>query len=119
VNGINGNLYELEHRDDFLRERLDFIGVESLSKLENKADLKLAIDHIAANLLYTCPPANNDHAGDFSIDPVDSSDAFTFSGYFKLSSRRTNQRATFGLDITPAGRSRVHLEAEGSDLYLY
>jgi hypothetical protein len=71
------------------------------------------------NLLYTCPPNNNDHAEEFSIDPVDSPDAFTFTGYFKLSSRRTNQRATFGLDITPAGRARVHQEPGGSDLYLY
>jgi hypothetical protein len=32
-----------------VRERLDFIGVESLSKFENKADLKFADDRIAAD----------------------------------------------------------------------
>jgi hypothetical protein len=46
---MEGNLYEIEHHDDFLRERLDFISVEDLSKVENKADLKFAMDHIAAN----------------------------------------------------------------------
>jgi hypothetical protein len=46
---MRGNLYEIEHRDDFKRERLDFISVESLSEFENKADLKLAMDRIAAN----------------------------------------------------------------------
>jgi CotH kinase protein len=43
---MNGNLYELEHNDDFVSNRLKFIGVESLSDFENKADLKLAIDHL-------------------------------------------------------------------------
>ena len=46
---MKGNLYELEHHDDFLDERLKFIGVESLSKFEDKADLKFAIRHIKAN----------------------------------------------------------------------
>jgi hypothetical protein len=46
---MEGNLYEVEHHDDFVRERLDFISVEDLSKVENKADLKFAMDHIAAN----------------------------------------------------------------------
>ena len=39
---MNGNLYELEHHDDFVAERLPFIGVESLSKFDDKADLKFA-----------------------------------------------------------------------------
>ena len=46
---MKGNLYELEHHDDFLEERLKFIGVESLSKFEDKADLKFACRHIKAN----------------------------------------------------------------------
>ena len=70
-------------------------------------------------LLYTCPPINNEHSEEFSIEPVDSPDAFTFTGYFKLKSIRTNQRATFGLDITPGGRARVHQEPGGSNVYLY
>jgi hypothetical protein len=45
----DGNLYELEHNDDFVDKRFGFIGVESLSKFEDKADLRLAIDHIAAH----------------------------------------------------------------------
>jgi hypothetical protein len=44
-----GNLYELEHHDDFIEERLSAIGVESLSKFEDKADLKFAMRHIKAN----------------------------------------------------------------------
>jgi hypothetical protein len=70
-------------------------------------------------LLYTCPPVNNEHSEEFSIEPFDSPDAFTFTGYFKLKSIRTNQRATFGLDITPAGRARVHQDPGGSNVYLY
>ena len=46
---MKGNLYELEHHDDFLEGRLNFIGVESLSKFEDKADLKFAMRHIKAN----------------------------------------------------------------------
>ncbi|MFJ7219208.1 CotH kinase family protein [Amycolatopsis sp. NPDC098790] len=45
----DGNLYELEHKDDFVGARFGFIGVESLSKFEDKADLKFAIDHLAAH----------------------------------------------------------------------
>jgi hypothetical protein len=46
---LSGNLYELEHRDDFVSARIPFISVESLSKFEDKADLKLADDQIAAH----------------------------------------------------------------------
>ena len=46
---MDGNLYELEHRDDFVDDRLKFIGVESLSKFEDMADLKFANRHIAAH----------------------------------------------------------------------
>ena len=35
------------------------------------------------------------------------------------SSVRTNMGATFGSDITPAGRARVHQEPGGSKLYFY
>src|SRR3954451_4249930 len=44
---LNGNLYELEHKDDFVSARLPFIGTESLSKFDDKADLKLADVQIA------------------------------------------------------------------------
>ena len=46
---MKGNLYEIEHHDDFLTERLDFISVDDLSKFDNKADLKFADEHIAAH----------------------------------------------------------------------
>ena len=46
---MNGNLYEIAHKNDFLEERLEFIGVEELSKFEDKADLKFACEHIKAN----------------------------------------------------------------------
>ncbi len=45
---MKGNLYELEHHDDFVAERLPFIGVESLSEFDDMADLKLACDQIKA-----------------------------------------------------------------------
>jgi hypothetical protein len=44
-----GNLYEIAHKNDFLEERLEFIGVEDLSKFKDKADLKFATEHIKAN----------------------------------------------------------------------
>ncbi len=46
---LNGNLYELEHKDDFVAGRLPLIGVEALSKFDDKADLRFAVDHIAAH----------------------------------------------------------------------
>ena len=46
---MKGNLYEIEHKDDFIDGRFGFIGVEALSKFEDKADLRVAIDHIAAH----------------------------------------------------------------------
>jgi len=46
---MNGNLYELEYRDDFVSARLPFIGTEALSKFDDKADLKLADEQIAAH----------------------------------------------------------------------
>ena len=43
---MNGNLYEIEHTDDFVDGRVKFIGVESLSKFDDKADLRLAIQQV-------------------------------------------------------------------------
>jgi CotH kinase protein len=70
-------------------------------------------------LLYTCAASNTDHAEEFVIEPLDTPDNFTFSGYFALASVRTNMRAKFGSDPTPAGRPRVHQENFGSKLYFY
>ena len=46
---MNGNLYELEHGDDFVSARLPLMEPESLSKFSDKADLQFADDYIAAN----------------------------------------------------------------------
>ncbi len=73
--------------------------------------------------LYTCAANNIDHAEEFSIVPFDTPDEFTFSGYFKLASIRTNLRATYGsTDTTPESSGlRVYqdLDSNGSKLYLY
>ncbi|MGH3766017.1 MAG: CotH kinase family protein [Pseudonocardiaceae bacterium] len=69
--------------------------------------------------LYTCAASNNDHAEEFSIVPVDTPDNFTFTGYFKLASIRTNLCATYGSDATPAGRPRIYQDSGGSKLYFY
>ncbi len=68
---------------------------------------------------YSCPPNNTDHAEEFAIEPVDAPNEFTFSGYFKLKSIRTDERATYGDDLTPSRRGRVHQEPGGSALYFY
>jgi CotH kinase protein len=46
---MNGNLYEIAHKNDFLEERLKYIGVEDLSKFKDKADLNFATRHIKAH----------------------------------------------------------------------
>src|SRR5262249_44045906 len=73
--------------------------------------------------LYTCAANNVDHAEEFSIVPFDTPDQFTFSGYFKLSSIRTNLRAAYGsTDAAPgSGMPRVYQDVDpnGSNLYLY
>lgn len=69
--------------------------------------------------LYTCAPNNTDHSEEFSIEPVDAPNEFTFSGYFTLKSIRTDERATCGDDLTPSRRGRVHQEPGGSNVYFY
>lgn len=69
--------------------------------------------------LYTCAPANNDHAEEFSIVASGSPNPFTFNGYFRLASVRTGLRATYGDDLTPGGRARVHQESGGSKISFY
>ena len=46
---MKGNLYELEHHDDFVPRDCPSSASKSLSKFDNKADLKFADDHIAAH----------------------------------------------------------------------
>ena len=65
--------------------------------------------------LYTCVPNNTDHSEEFSIEPVDAPNEFTFSGNLKLentartSARRTgttSRHRVAGASIrSPAGRS--------------
>jgi CotH kinase protein len=72
--------------------------------------------------LYTCPPANGEHAEEFSFVPVKhptDNDELAFTGYFNLSSVRTHLEAKFGDDITPGGRARVYQSSDGSKLYFY
>jgi hypothetical protein len=73
--------------------------------------------------LYTCSANNIDHAEEFSIVPFDTPDQFTFSGYFKLASIRTNLRATYGSTGTTSAPDgpRVYQDSDpnGSKLYLY
>ena len=46
---MKGNLYALEHRNDFVSARSPFISTESVSKFDDKADFIFAADYIAAN----------------------------------------------------------------------
>jgi hypothetical protein len=46
---MNGNLYEIAHKNDFLENRLEFMSAEDLSKFKNKADLTFACEHIKTN----------------------------------------------------------------------
>ncbi|QRY51361.1 CotH kinase family protein [Mycolicibacterium septicum] len=70
--------------------------------------------------LYTCTPANGDHAEEFAIVPSASVPAdFAYSGYLRLVSARTNLHATYGMDLTPGGRARVHQEPLGSRICFY
>lgn len=70
--------------------------------------------------LYTCAPADTDHAEEFTLVPSASAPAdFAYSGYFRLVSARTGLQARYGMDLTPGGRARVHQEPVGSRMYLY
>lgn len=70
--------------------------------------------------LYTCAPANGDHAEEFAVVPSASAPAdFAYSGYLRLVSARTNLHATYGMDLTPGGRARVHQEPLGSRICFY
>ncbi len=127
-NPVNFEVYRLPLRDDNDKTDLwSFNELGSGKSLTNQAFGRLL--HASNTLvtpqghkyLYTCAPSNVDHSEEFSIIPSGGSspDDFTFTGYFRLASIRTNQRATFGLDITPAGRARVHQEPGGSKVYFY
>jgi hypothetical protein len=123
---VNFEVYRLPLRDD--NDNSDLWVVNTLGSgrsLTNQAFGRVL--HASNTLvtpqghkfLYTCAPNNNEHAEEFRIVPVDSPDEFTFTGHFKLSSVRTGMAATFGMDITPAGRARIHQETGGSKAYFY
>ena len=123
---VNFEVYRLPLRDD--NDKTDLWRLNDLGSgksLTNEAFGRVL--HASNQLtgqghryLYTCPPNNTDHAEEFAVIPSGSSpDDFTFTGYFRLVSIRTNQRATYGMDITPAGRARIHQEDGGSRVYFY
>jgi hypothetical protein len=126
---VNFEVYRLPLRDDNDKSDLwEFNTLGSGKSLTNQAFGRVlhASDTLVTpqghKYLYTCPPSNGDHAEEFSIVPVkpqDPDDELAFTGYFNLTSVRTNMGATFGMDITPAGRARIHQEPGGSNLYLY
>jgi hypothetical protein len=125
-NPVNFEVYRLPFRDDNDNSDLwSFSDLGSGKSLTNQAFGRVLhasnteVTPQGHKFLYTCPPSNSDHAEEFSIVPVESPDAFTFTGYFNLSSVRTSMGATFGEDITPAGRARIHQEPGGSKVYFY
>jgi hypothetical protein len=129
---VNFEVYRLPFRDD--NDKSDLWVFNTLGN--GRSLTNQAFDRVlhASNTLvtpqghkylYTCSPSNTDHAEEFSIvpvkpqDPDDAADELAFTGYFNLTSVRTNMGAAFGEDITPAGRARIHQEPGGSKLYLY
>lgn len=123
---VNFEVYRLPLRDD--NDNTDLWVVNTLGtgrSLTNQAFGRVLhasntqVTPQGHKYLYTCPSSNGDHAEEFSIVPVESPDEFTFTGYVNLSSVRTNMGATFGSDITPAGRARIHQESGGSNVYFY
>ncbi len=132
ANQVNFEVYRLPFRDD--NDKSDLWIVDTLGNgrsLTNQAFGRVL--HASNTLvtpqghkfLYTCPPSNTDHAEEFSIVPVkpqdldDADDELAFTGLFNLASVRTFMGATFGEDITPAGRARIHQEPGGSKVYFY
>ncbi|MBN3457190.1 CotH kinase family protein [Mycobacterium sp. DSM 3803] len=124
---LNFEVYHLPLRDDNDKSDLwlvndlgsgkSFISQAFGRALHASATLTTPQGH---NYLYTCPPSDTDHAEEFIVAPSASVPAdFAYSGYFRLVSVRTNLKATFGMDLTPAGRARVHQEPMGSRVYFY
>lgn len=127
-NPVNFEVYRMPLRDD--NDKTDLWSVARAGggkSLTNEAYGRVlhASDSLVTGqghkYLYTCAPTNTDHAEEFSIVPGAGSepDNLAFTGYFRLVSDRTRLAATFGSDITPAGRARVHQEPSGSDVYFY
>lgn len=127
ANPVNFEVYRLPLRDD--NDKSDLWRINDLGSgksLTNEAFARVL--HASNSLvtpqghkyLYTCAPSNADRAEEFAFVPSGSSpDEFAFTGYFRLASIRTNLRATYGMDITPAGRARIHQEDGGSRVYFY
>jgi CotH kinase protein len=127
ANPVNFEVYRLPLRDD--DDKSDLWRINDLGSgksLTNEAFGRVL--HASNSLvtpqghkyLYTCAPSNTDRAEEFAFVPSGSSpDEFAFTGYFRLASIRTNLRATYGMDITPAGRARIHQEDGGSRVYFY
>ena len=126
---VNFEVYRLPLRDN--NDASDLWVVNTLGagrSLTNQAFNRLL--HASATLvtpqghkyLYTCPPANNEHAEEFTFVPVKhptDTDELAFTGYVNLTSVRTQLEAKFGEDITPGGRARIYQSSDGSSVYLY
>lgn len=122
---VDFEVYHLPLRDDNDKTdlwRLNILGagVSATNSAYSRAlhASKAATSAQGHKLLYTCIGANIAQADEFSIVKTRSPGDFTFSGYAKLVSVRTKLAATFGSDLTPGGRPRVHQE-DGSPVYLY
>jgi CotH kinase protein len=123
---VNFEVYHWPLRDD--NDKADLWRIEDLG--DGKSVTTVAFDrqlHASTGLvssdghklLYTCPGHDTGASDVFSLDKVDSPGENSFSGYCRLVSKRTNLGATYGADLTPGGRARVHQEGLGSKVYLY
>jgi CotH kinase protein len=123
---VNFEVYHWPLRDD--NDKADLWHIQNLGTGKSVTNVAFDRNLHATNtfvssdghkLLYTCPTLNTEKSEEFSLDKVDSPGDFTFSGYCRLVSNRTNLGATYGGDLTPGGRARVHQEGPGSNVYLY
>ena len=67
--------------------------------------------------LYTCAPNNTDHSEEFAIEPVDGAERVHLQRRVQAEELRMDERATYGDDLTPSRRGRVHQEPGGSNVY--
>jgi hypothetical protein len=129
ANPLNFEVYRLPLRDDNDKSDLWVVNTlgsgrsltsQAFGRMLHASDTQVTPQ--GHKYLYTCPSSNTDHAEEFSFDPVKpdtDDDELAFTGYFRLTSVRTHLAAAFGMDITPAGRARIHQESPGSRVYFY
>jgi hypothetical protein len=121
---VHFEVYHLPLRDD--NDKSDLWQVDALGSGRSLTNLAYnralhASDSVTSaghKQLYTCPADNTAQADEFTFVKADSPGDFTFSGHAELVSSRTGLAATFGSDLTPGGRPRVH-QGDGSRIHLY